>query len=78
MTTTKNTSTESDTKPCPVCGEGQAREITYVGVVEDLPMKYSECDTCMSEFATAEQINYNAQQIRKMKQRGRERNEEKS
>ena len=70
-------SSDADTTNlCPICGEGQVREVTYIGVVEDLPMKYSECDTCMSEFSTPEQMRHNKLAFDEMKRRGRKRNEE--
>ena len=58
-------------KPCEVCGEGKATECIDEGDYWDehfvrwtILTKWYECDTCLSEFADATQVSFNAKQVR--------------
>ena len=50
---------------CPICGQGQLHgrveleESEYKGKVQTTPLYFSECDSCGSETATAEQTRRN-------------------
>lgn len=61
-------------KKCPVCGDGIVTEHLDVDDYWDehffswkLPNKWSECDTCGSEFATAAQVRFNKEEMDKIK-----------
>lgn len=50
---------------CPICEEGrliakvEMDAAEYRGVIRELPLHFSECDTCESETATAQQTRDN-------------------
>lgn len=61
-------------KTCPICKEGGITEHLDVEDYWDehffswkLPSKWSDCDTCGSEFATAAQVRFNKEEMDKIK-----------
>lgn len=58
-------------KKCDICGEGDVTEvIDYIEYWDEnfkchiIKMKVFKCDVCLSKYANAGQVNFNAKQVR--------------
>lgn len=62
-------------KTCPVCGEGDVTEVVHYNDYWDehfarwsILTKGYKCDHCLSEFADAAQVSFNAKQVSGIKE----------